>query len=178
MKWVIAAVAVAAVGAVGAVGGAIWLGHHLAEPTVVADPYEEGLAYDQRHHQHDAAAVGPRAVPRCDLGRAPCAQVVGGAMVTLSVSPRPEAMKELRFEVAAPAAAAGTGPARLALSMPGMYMGELRVALAPDGAGRWAGKGVVVRCPSGKRAWAAEVELPAAAGGAPLRATFTFDVAD
>jgi hypothetical protein len=34
---------------------------------------------------------------------------------------------------------------------------------------------VLVRCPSGRRRWAAEVELPAA-GGAPLRATFVFEV--
>jgi hypothetical protein len=171
---------VAAVAALGAVAGAIYLGHRFAEPTVVADPYEEGLAFDRnRHaHEHDAAAVGPRAPPRCEPGRTPCAQRVGGATVTLAVSPRPVAMKDVVFEVTAPADAAGAGPARVALAMPGMFMGENRVVLAPAGAGRWTGKGVFVRCPSGKRGWTAEVELPAAAGRAPLRATFGFEVAE
>jgi len=171
---------VAALAALGAVAGAIYLGHRFAEPTVVADPYEAGLAYDQaRHaHEHDAAAVGPREPPRCEPGRAPCAQRVSGATLTLAVSPRPVAMKDLVFEVTAPAEVAGAGPARIALAMPGMFMGDQRVALQPAGPGRWSGKGVLVRCPSGKRGWTAAVELPAAEGRAPLRATFAFEATE
>jgi hypothetical protein len=174
-------IAVAAVGALGAVVAAIWIGHRLAEPTVVADPYEAGLHYDQARHEHDAAAVGPRAPPRCDLSRGPCARAAGGATVTLAAGPRPlRAMTDLEFTVTlAPAGAAAAAEGRLALTMPGMYMGENRVTLAPAGEGRWQGRGVVVRCPSGQRTWAAEVELPPrAAGQPPVRAAFTFDVAD
>jgi hypothetical protein len=175
VRWLIACVAVAAVGAVVA---ALVIGHRIAEPTVVADPYEAGLRYDEAHHQHDAAAVGPRAAPRCDPGRAPCAQRVRGATITLAIAPAPVAMRDLEFtvEVAPPAATAG-GAGRIALTMPGMYMGENRVPLAGAGAGRWRGKGVLVRCPSGRRGWAAEVEVPSAEG-APLRATFTFEAAE
>jgi hypothetical protein len=175
VRWLIAIVALAAVGAVVA---AIVIGHRLAEPTVVADPYEAGLRYDEAHHQHDAAAVGPRAAPRCEPARGPCAQRIAGATVALAIAPAPAVMKDLAFTVeVTPPSAAGAGAGRVALSMPGMYMGENRVALEPDGAGRWRGKGVLVRCPSGRRGWAAEVEVPSA-GGAPLRATFAFEAAE
>jgi hypothetical protein len=86
----------------------------------------------------------------------------------------------------------------LELSMPGMYMGENRVALAPLGGGRYRGKAVLVRCASGRRDWVAEVavRLPAGEGGggagarvgateggaagepAALRVRFPFEVAE
>ena len=141
MKLVIIAVSVLGFGAV---AGALWVGHHLAEPTVVADPYETGLRYDEAHHQHDAAAVGPRAAPSCDLGRGACARAVAGATVVLDISPRPiRAMTEVTFTVDA-----RRGPlpvsdhvVDVALSMPGMYMGENRVRLASLGGGRYQGRG-------------------------------------
>lgn len=181
MKALLVVGAVGALAAMGAVAGAIYLGHRLAEPTVVPDPYEAGLHYDEARHAHDAAAVGPRAPPRCDLSGGPCARRVGAATVTLEAAPRPlRAMADLEFTVTvAPPGSAGTGPGRIALTMPGMHMGDNRVALAPAGEGRWRGRGVVVRCPSGGRSWAAEVELPAGgAGPPPLRTTFTFEVVD
>jgi hypothetical protein len=160
VKWVIAAVAAAALGAV---AGAMWMGHRIAEPTVVADPYEEGLAYDQRHHQHDAAAVGPRQPPRCDLGTAPCAQRVpvgeGGAMATLEVTPRPvRAMRDLDFTLRiTPPTAVGARTFALMLEMSGMYMGENVVALSAAGDGVFRGKGVVVRCSAGRRDWSVQL---------------------
>ena len=187
--------------AVAAVAGAIVLGNHMAEPTVVADPYEEGLRYDETRagaagagaataseaatspahaHAHDTASVGLRAPPRCDLGRGPCAQRVGGATVTLALSPRPlRTMSELAVAVeVSPASAASDGQGAVAFAMPGMEMGDNRARLALAGPGRWQGKGVLVRCPSGRKRWAAEVEVPAAAGAAPLRAAFLFDVVE
>jgi hypothetical protein len=59
-----------------------------------------------------------------------------------------------------------------------MYMGENRLALASIGGGRFRGRGVIVRCPSGGRAWSAEARVETPASGAPLRATFTFEVAN
>jgi hypothetical protein len=41
-----------------------------------------------------------------------------------------------------------------------MYMGENVVRLAPAGEGRWRGRGVIVKCPSGRRAWRATVRVP------------------
>ena len=176
-----AVIAVAALAAVGAIAGAIYLGARLSEPTVVADPYQRGLHYDEEHHAHDVARVGARAEAACDLGKGPCAVRVAGALLTLELAPRPpRAMRDLEFKVSVqPPTAAGGGAGSAALSMAGMYMGENRVALLPAGRGEWRGRGVVVRCPSGRRSWTAQVELPAAgAGGLPLKAAFTFDVVD
>ena len=180
MKLVI--IAVSAIG-FAAVAGAIWAGHRLAEPTVVGDPYEAGLRYDEAHHQHDAAAVGARAAPSCDLAQGPCARALAGATVVLEISPRPiRAMTEVTFTVDA-----RRGPVPLsdqvvdvALAMPGMYMGENRVRLASLGGGRYQGRGTIVRCPSGRRAWSAIVSIAAREPRAsePIRADYTFDVAD
>ncbi len=193
-------VGVAGLAALAAVALAIWMGNHLAEPTVVPDPYEEGLRYDETRagadaekaagenaaadaalaHAHDAAAVGLRAPPRCDLGRKACAQRVDGATIALEVGPRPlRTMRELTLTVeASPPDAVGTGPGKVSFSMPGMWMGDNRTALEPDGAGRWRGHGTLVRCPTGKKGWAAEVELPAREGEPALHATFLFEVVE
>ena len=83
--------------------------------------------------------------------------------VTLDVTPRPlRAMSDLLFtvRVSPPEAVAG-GEGTVALEMSGMYMGDNRVRLAPAAGGSWQGKGVVVRCPSGRRGWTAQVTLPA-----------------
>jgi len=174
-------IAVAAVAAVGAIVGVVYVGQRMAEPTVVADPYEAGLRYDEAHHAHDAAAVGPRAAPACRISSGACARVVGQATVTLEVAPRPvRPMSELVFTVSvSPPEAAGTGGARLALAMPGMTMGDNRVALVPSGPGRWRGGGVLVRCPSGKRIWSAELALPPRSDGQPpVTTTFVFEVSE
>ncbi len=177
MKLVIALAAIAGIGAIVAV---ITVGRRYAEPTVVADPYEAGLHYDEQHHARDVAAVGPRAPPRCDLARGPCAHPVGGATVTLDVTPRPlRAMADLTFEVrVTPGAAASRADGVIALEMPGMYMGENRVRLTPVGDGAWRGRGVLVRCPSGRRGWTAQIELPAPGAGGKLVTTFPLEVAE
>ena len=118
-----------------------------------------------------AACAGSRPEPAgCDLGRGPCAGGAGGTDVRLEISPRP--IRSLRdLEVAAVVSRGGAplegAEVALELSMPGMYMGENRVALAPLGGGRYRGKAVLVRCASGRRDWVAEVvvRLPAGEGG-------------
>ena len=172
-------IALAAIAAIGAVVSVIVVGRRFAEPTVVDDPYEAGLHYDEQHHARDVAAVGPRAPSRCDLSGGPCARSVGGVTVTLDVAPRPlRSMSDLLFTVSvSPPDAAAAGEGAVALEMPGMYMGENRVRLAPQGDGSWRGRGVVVRCPSGRRGWTAQVELPGAARG-KLVASFSFEVAE
>jgi len=195
-------IALVALAALGAVTGAIWLGVRMKEPTVVADPYEAGLHYDEARHQQSvhperrlsgaehqgpeskgAAAIGSHAAPACDLAAGPCARAVAGALVTLEIAPRPlRAMRDLELTVDARRGALPIpdGVVDVALTMPGMYMGENRVRLAPLGGGRYRGRGVLVRCPSGRHTWSAEVTVaprePASA--APVRASFTFDVAE
>jgi hypothetical protein len=58
-----------------------------------------------------------------------------------------------------------------------MFMGENRIALRADGQGRYAGKGALLRCASGRRDWVAEVvvRLP---GGREARARFPFQAAE
>jgi hypothetical protein len=65
----------------------------------------------------------------------------------------------------------------LGLEMPGMEMGPNVARLAPSGAGRYAGKVVLVRCPSGRKGWRARVSLTPA-GGAPREAAVDFQVSD
>lgn len=173
MKALIAAVAALALGATAA---AIFIGSRLFEEKVTPDPYESGLRYDEEQRR--------AARPDCAISAGPCVRPAGpsGVRLALEIAPRPvRAMADLEFTASVvPASAAPAGSAaRLELSMPGMYMGESRVALAPDGEGRFRGRGVVVRCPSGRRTWSAEVRVePGASGAAPLRAVFTFDVGD
>jgi hypothetical protein len=57
------------------------------------------------------------------------------------------------------------------LNMTAMDMGPNRVELKPVEWGVWTGRGVIVRCPSGKREWVATVTVPAAG-----KAEFVFDV--
>jgi hypothetical protein len=173
MKWLIGAVALAVLVLTAATAV---VGRRLFEEKVVKDPYQAGLRWDEERRR----AAGPD----CDLARGPCERAgAGDLVVRLDVAPRPpRAMADLEFTVQArlgalPLRAAG---GEIALAMPGMYMGDNRVALAPVGGGFFKGRGVVVRCPSGGRVWTAEVALrpqePAAA--APWRAAFTFELAE
>jgi hypothetical protein len=73
---------------------------------------------------------------------------------------------------------AGAGPAKVSVSftMPGMNMGRNEVALEP-GPGGFSGKAVLVRCPSGRKEWAAEVAV-SRGGAAPAQARFPITVAE
>jgi hypothetical protein len=55
--------------------------------------------------------------------------------------------------------------------------GETRVALTPRGGGVFAGRGVVVRCTSGRRDWRAAVVL-ARPAAPPLSASFLLTIAE
>jgi hypothetical protein len=183
-------IVVVALAALGAVVGAITIGARLKEPTVVADPYQAGLHYDDHRHEPVSARQpltptlsplrGAREMkpspsnatssPACDLQVGPCKQPLpGGGEVTLAVGPRPaRAMRDLEFTVTfAPASVAVGADVAVALSMPGMYMGETRAVLAPFGEGVFRGKGVVVRCASGRRDWSADVLVSHAAEATP-----------
>jgi nitrogen fixation protein FixH len=154
--------------ALGATFATVVLGSRLKEATVVANPYEEGLRYDQRRHEAEraTATATPTATPDS---------------LTLEISPQPpRAMSELVFTVRASQNARPLDGAEVSvvLSMPGMRMMENRVELAPAGSGVYRGTGAVVRCPSGSRAWAADVTAIPRGGGAPLTRRFTFEVAE
>ena len=152
------AVAVAAI-----IAGTVYINVALREPTVVPDPYEAGLRWDAEHgHGAAAARVAAGAADRCDLAATPCTAAVGPYVVTLGLDPRPaRAMAQL--QVAAVVSEGGrpvdAADVSVAFAMAGMYMGEHRVPLASLGGGAYAGKAILVRCPSGRRDWTAEVTV-------------------
>jgi len=164
-----AVLAVAVAAAIGAVAANFVVGRRLFEQTVVANPYEAGLRYDE-DRKRAAEPPAPAAAP-CDAARGACRRAVAGGEVSLEILPRPaRAFADLEFVVRAPE---GQAPGPIDLDMPGMYMGENRVKLSRGADGAWRGKGVVVRCPSGGRRWTAAVAL---GGGAPI--LFDFEAAE
>lgn len=172
MKLLVGAVAAAVLALV---AGTVWFAAGVREETVVSNPYEEGLKIGHGHHD-GAAAVAP---PACDLGASPCAGVLaGGGTVRVELAPRPLAtMKELAVRVDLGADAPPDARVSVSFSMPGMAMGENRSRLARTGPGRFEGKAVLVRCPSGRREWTAEVEV-APPGAAARSARFPLAVAE
>ncbi len=139
----------------------------LAVSIRVAVTADEGLV-DDRYFERGARYFADAG----NVHAGPVAGTGGGVTVRLDISPKPvRAMRPLEFTAASDAA--GEGPGRIELAMPGMAMPPNRIPLAkgPDGAFR--GTGTIVRCMSGCRTWTATVMLP----GTPPVAV-TFDVAD
>lgn len=174
----IAVAAVATLGAVGAVVANFVVGGRLFEETVVKDPYEAGLRYQKLREPERKRAPGVD----CDIDRGPCERTgPGDVRLTLEIGPRPvKTMADLRFTVRAWRGGQPLGgkAGEISLQMPGMYMGENRVKLAAQADGSLQGQGLLVRCPTGKRVWAAEVTLPAGDAAAPVKDTFTFELAE
>jgi len=98
----------------------------------------------------------------CDLHQDACTQTLADVTVTLEAIPKPiKAMQDLSFKVTL----TGKLPAVLKapyidLGMPGMKMGPNRVQLKPAANDIYEGRGVIVRCPSGRRIWRATVIIP------------------
>lgn len=98
----------------------------------------------------------------CDLHQGACTQNLAGYTVTLAVAPRPvKAMQDLLFHVTF----SGNLPPNIKLpyidlGMPGMKMGPNRVQLKSAGNNTYEGRGVIVKCPSGRRTWRATVTVP------------------
>jgi hypothetical protein len=186
----------------GSVAATIWIGATVKEETVVANPYETGLRYDEERRARAAAAgLGDTAAlpAQSAHGRGPPPAPArpersvhperSGAEraaesrdeLTLTIAPDPpREMAELTFTVGVRRDGVAVEGAEVAidLQMPGMYMGENRIALAPAGGGLYRGTGTVVRCPSGKRRWEAAITARRPGGGAPLARTFSFEVAE
>jgi hypothetical protein len=104
----------------------------------------------------------------------PCTKKAENREVTLDITPRPvRHMQELTFRVTMVPAERLPSTLILDLSMPGMVMGKNQVTLKkrPDGA--WEGKGIIVRCMSGRTLWKAT--LLSSELGNPA---FTFNVRD
>jgi len=107
----------------------------------------------------------------CQAHDGKCSLPLGEETVTLEIMPRPvTAMQDSTFTVTL----SGKTPVQapyLDLGMPAMKMGPNRIQLKPAGNGVYKGKGVIVRCKSGRRTWFANVVVPGAG-----EAKFVFDV--
>jgi len=94
----------------------------------------------------------------CNIHQGACTIIAGRRTVTLNIEPKPvRAMHELTFSVTV--APCDSLPERLLLdlSMPGMQMGKNQVALAKKNTGTYEGRGIIVRCMSGRTLWRAAI---------------------
>ena len=123
--------------------------------------------------EHIAAGDKYREMINCDLHRGDCTRELAGSTVTLAVTPRPvKAMHDLLFQVSVSGKLpSNEQPPYIDLGMPGMNMGPNRVQLKSAGNAVYEGRGVIVKCPSGRRTWQATVTIPAVG-----QTDFIFDV--
>jgi hypothetical protein len=96
----------------------------------------------------------------CDIQHSACVMHLSGCTVTFDIHPKPvKAMADLTFKVSLSEEHTGSEP-YIDLGMPGMDMGPNRVILKASGDGSYEGKGIIVRCPSGRTVWCAKVTIP------------------
>lgn len=104
--------------------------------------------------QHEAPGTD------CLIDKGPCvkATMPGNLTAVFDIQPKPvKMMSPLSFNLSL---RKGDRPMTgatvlLYLTMPGMYMGEHRIAMNHVGGGRYEGSSSIPRCPSGKRVWKA-----------------------
>jgi hypothetical protein len=112
-----------------------------------------------------AAAAGSL----CRIDDGPCTAIAAGMTMTFEIAPRPvRAMRELTFSVVLRHRDRYVEDASVTveLTMPGMEMGRNVVVLKHTAGGRYEGKGVIVRCPSGGRTWKASIAASRRSGTA------------
>ena len=108
-----------------------------------------------------AEGEGEQPGKKCDIHEISCTKTLGDCVVTLDIDPKPvKAMTDLKFTVIL----SGNNPSGnpyIDLGMPGMKMGPNQVKLKKAaGNNTYEGTGVIVRCPSGRRTWKADVTVP------------------
>ena len=118
-----------------------------------------------------SAASAEKAQTECNIHEGACSLQLAGRTVALEISPKPvKAMADLTFRVTVSGSPL-SGTPHIDLGMPGMEMGPNRVNMEKTGQNTYTGKGVIVRCPSGKTTWRAAVTVPETG-----TAAFVFDV--
>lgn len=118
-------------------------------------------------------AAGPQkhAPVNCDIHSGPCTTILSEATIHFNITPKPvKAMQELLFRIKISGKGLNETP-YIDLGMPGMKMGPNHVRMKAVRKSVFEGKGVIVRCPSGKRIWRATVTAPGLG-----QAEFIFDV--
>jgi hypothetical protein len=142
-------------------GISVYIAERSYDGPVEKDYYRKSLEYFSAADRGSARAASTSS-----------AAYAGGRKVFLDISPEPvRVMKELTLTVEAPFCSGATP--WIELGMAGMRMAPNRVELTRGSDGRFRGKGVLVRCPSGMRTWTAAVHLPGVG-----EALFTIDASD
>jgi hypothetical protein len=104
----------------------------------------------------------------------PCSKQAANRKVTLEINPKPvRHMQELTFRISVEPAESLPQNLVIDLTMPGMMMGKNQVLLSKQGPSTWSGKGLIVKCRSGRTLWQAQLLSPALGNPA-----FTFNVRD
>ncbi len=97
--------------------------------------------------------------PNCDIQNSVCTQKVDALTILLDITPKPvKTMTPLSFRVKV-LGEFSEKTVLLDLSMPGMKMGPNVVRLKNTAPNVFEGRGVIVKCPSGKSIWQASVVL-------------------
>ena len=108
----------------------------------------------------------------CDINKGACTRAIGKGRLSFEITPRPvRTMRRLLFRVRLTDIDYNQDRIKLFLEMPGMDMGENLVSLKRIRKGVYEGAGVIVRCPSGKTLWRANVILDEFG-----KVSFTFDL--
>jgi hypothetical protein len=108
----------------------------------------------------------------CNINEGPCIKTAAGRAISFDIMPRPvKAMEELVFSVMVTPCTALPETLLLDLDMPGMMMGKNQVVLKKINGSIYRGKGIIVRCRSGRTLWRATILSDALNNTA-----FTFDV--
>ena len=103
-------------------------------------------------------AGGTLMAKESNIHQGPCSVTVGQRTVTLNIEPKPvKHMKELTFNVTVTPCDKLPDTLLLDLSMPGMQMGKNQVMLVKKSGCLYEGKGIIVRCMSGRTLWQATV---------------------
>ncbi len=129
--------------------------------------------------------AGPEERIDCEINRGACTGTVGktGMTATFDIEPIPvRPMTRLRFSIDLKSNGLPVTDREIALNltMPQMYMAQNSIRLAHKGQGRYEGEGTIVRCPTGRKIWKAEVlvENPAAGRNSLHNVAYTFRVED
>ncbi len=114
----------------------------------------------------------------CPINSGPCVKQIphDKVQVVFDINPKPvKFMEELTFRITLTHDSKPISDAKITvdLTMPGMFMGKNSPVIKHVKDGVYEGKGVIPRCPSGKKVWRAAVSIDR--GGKMASVDFTFE---
>lgn len=114
----------------------------------------------------------------CDINKGHCSKSlpVDNVTVNFDINPKPvKFMQELTFKITILQNSKPVTDANvtLDLNMPGMFMGKNKPTIKHVKDGVYEGKGVIPKCPSGRKVWRADITIERA--NKTARVDFTFE---